>query len=663
MRTEYWAAEPIDKIGKEIDSKFREYKSWVTSTGYGERIRSCYEAFYSFDQKGTLRLERDDQDLIEINVNHYRSLIKRLHILVTENKLAFQAQASTSDSKSQVEADLGRGICEYYGEAKKMNHKLSSAVLGALIMLEQFVHCPWDENEGYELSVGGQIVRSGDQSFEVYSAFDVAKDTVSTDGSPWHIVRRKVNKFDLAALNERFKDEILRSSLDLDERQATVYEWQKRGMDQKTEDYTHEYVFYHSRTASMPEGREVHVCATQVLSDGPLQYSKVPVFRLSAGDVLQTSFADSPAIDLLPVQEALNAMMKGVITNNLTNCVQMIYSPDPNLTTRKLETGQILVTAAQPPVGINLTNSGGEAYKAIEMLMQHEQLLSGVNDVARGNPNASLKSGTSLALVLAQAIQYVSDLQKNYALLGGEVGTMVVDNIRKFASEEMTAYIVGQNREGQIRKFRAADVMDIDRITVQLQNPIMQTVGGRKELASEWAQFGIITDPKQMASFINTGNLDQFSEDPFSDALTIRDENEMLKRGQTPKALLLDVHPEHIVKHKAIFSTPQAREDPGLVARTLAHIQEHINLERQMPPDLKAILSGQPLPPPGQAPGAPAPDRLNGIPPGPPPPPSGAPEVAGANMPQMPEGLPPEAVAQYQQYLEAMPQRQGAVTQ
>jgi hypothetical protein len=646
METQYWATKPIEEIAKQIEAKFDNYRKWLTDSGYAERIKSTYNMFYGINQDGTLHIEKNDKNISKINVNHYKSLVRRLHILVTENKLAFSARSKNSDTKSSIETDLARGIVEYYNDEKGMNATLSESVLGALLMFEYYVYCPWDYNEGFELSVdGGQVVKSGDQKFITRSPFDVAKNTVSID-NPWYIIREKVNKYNLAAQYPEFASEIIAESMPSDTEGLLGDE--KDIFSDDEADYVHKFTLIHSRSTSMPTGRQTEVCAGQVLSDSGIKYDKVPVFRISAGDILQTVFKDSPAAELVPIQEALNLLMSGTVTNNLNNATQLIWSADPNLTTKKLSDGQTLVTSSTPPTALNLTGSAAENFKMIDMLKADEQLLSGVNDVARGNPSSNLKSGTSLAVVLAQAIQYVSELQKSYADLASDISSCLVDNIKLFQTEEMTAYIVGSSKKSTIKTFKAADLMDVQRVTCSLGNPLMQSLAGRQEMMQNWMQYGVLKDPKQILSFISTGNLDAQIESDFSDALLIADENEMLRKGEMPIVLITDIHEEHMVKHNKLLSDKSVRENPVLSAGVMEHMQSHIDISRTVPPDLAAAIRGQPIPPPA------------------PPPPPGAevnPTIDGARMPDVPQGTPEPMAAGYEQQLDAMPQEQGTQEQ
>ena len=405
-----------------------------------------------------------------------------------------------------------------------------------------------------------------------------------------------------------------------------------------SKDFTYKLILYHARTPSIPRGRWVEIVAGQVLRDDDLTYDKIPCFKITAGDVLGTNFGDSPAIELLPLQEAIDAIFSATLTNNLNNSLQLIWSSDPNLVTRKLSDGQTLVTSAAPPQSLNLTGSASENFKMLDLLQSNQQLLSAVNDTARGNPNATVKTSGGQALMIAQAIQYVSDLQKNYARLASDVASCLVTNIQIFATEEMTAYITGVSKKGQIKKFKAEDIMQVERITCDLGSPLTQSLSGRHELVAAWTQMGMMKDPKDVVSFLSSGNLDQGTEKAFSDAMLIRDENEMIRKGIKPTVIFTDRHSEHINDHVSVYSDPEVRENPSIMEAGSAHIQEHIDMMRSVPPDLAAVLSGQPLPPIN--PPAPQPQQ---------------PQVNGVNLPKVPNGAPQQVADNYNQAVAATP--------
>lgn len=620
----YWASVEIESIAAEVESKFDEYLSWIDQTGYLHKIRKFYCQYYGTNEKGAFAVEKSEDGAVKyVKVNHYKSLIKRIHILITQNKLAFQVRARNSDVKSQMEADLGKGILEYYNDEKGLGKRFSEAVETSLVCLEAFIHCPWDRFKGEEIAADmetGETVNTGDQEVEIKTAIDVARNTRKVD-SDWYIVRCQKNKWDLAALHPNFADQITAASCDY------VYRLHQDSAE-TDEDLVDVLYFYHRKTPALPKGRYTVVCNSQVLADGPLAYRVPPVFRLTAGDIIDSIYGDSPASDIASIQEVIDALFSAVVTNNVNFAQQNIWCQDPNLSVSKISEGQNLIVSVTEPKGLQLTQSAAETYKLIDTLVNSQQLLSGVNATARGTPEASLKSGNSLALMLAQAIQYVNGLQNSYAQLGSDVGTCIINNIQRFAKGEMLVVIGGQSRKSYIRNFQAQELVNIDRVSVDLGNPLTQTYAGRYELVQQWTQFGI-ANPKTIIEFLKTGQVDSLIDGEFADLALVQEENEMLKRGEEPRMLRTDDHPYHIEQHRQLLSDPETRYDDVLVNAILTHIEEH---EMQMqPPAPIDPATGQPLPMPPDDPNA----QLG---PG-----------EAANLPNPPPGTPPEVEADYQE--------------
>ena len=647
---EYWAAKDKETIASAIEEKFANYQHWLYRTGYASRIKLSYDTFYDINKEGALSLLKDEKTgVTRQSNNHYKNLLKRLHILITQNKLSFQPRSNKNDSTSLIDADLGRGLLEYYQEDKNMHSVFSEAVLTALICLESWVHCPWDQDKGKQVRPDddGAILFEGDQTFEVFTALDIARAT--TINSSWHIVRQRINKYDLAAKYPKFEDAILSVSLE------STYE-QEFILDPSIEEYldnadddesAYKYTLYHERTPALPDGRVVEICASQVLTDQPLSdYLETPLYRLKAGDFIQTQMSDSPGIELLPLQQAIDLLASATLSNNLNNAVQNIWSPDPNMTIRRISDSQNMITSAQPPQGVNFTKSADETYKLLDMMIQNQQLLSGVNETTRGSPQASLKSGNSLALMLAQAIQYVSDLQKNYAQLASDVGSTLINNLKRFAKTERIAYIVGSNKKTYAKIFKAEDLETIDRIAVDLGNPILQSQAGRWELVQMMTQYGLVQDPRLISSFLRTGEIDQTTDDEFKDHILIKQENEMLLKGQSPTVVVTDLHPDHIKKHKSVFDDPEVRMNPQIMEVALAHIQEHIDQMRSMDPTLAQMLGMQPLPPENPPPGPENQDQIAEVNPG-------GQMDEGVNLPTVPPGTPPQTAQAYNQVMQA----------
>jgi hypothetical protein len=162
----YWAKEPIDRIADEVTQAFENYQDYLFTNNYLDRMRASYQMYYNLNNDGAYRASKsEDGSITRVTVNHFKNLVKRLHIMVTQSKLSFQARARNSDTQSQLEADLAKGILEYYSDEKALSGVLTRAVETALVCMEAFVHCPWDLNKGYELTAdeNGRIIHTGDQ--------------------------------------------------------------------------------------------------------------------------------------------------------------------------------------------------------------------------------------------------------------------------------------------------------------------------------------------------------------------------------------------------------------------------------------------------------------------------------------------------------------------
>lgn len=628
---EYWATKPTEEIAEAILEHFSTYQSWGTSTGYFNRIKRCYDAYYSVNEKGTLALEKsDDGRITHIDIAHYKNLIKRLHILITQNKLAFEARAINSDSESQLDADLAKGLLEFYESECHMGRTLSHAVETALVCLEAHTWSPWDSQKGQEVATDGSaLIFEGDQSFEVLTALNVARST-SLPESPWKILRVKRHKYNLAAQYPDHQDAILNATTSMGiEDYCLDPTVSGRQSENQEDEAVFVYVMYHEKNHALPEGREVWICGDAVLEDKKLEYEEMPVFQLKAGSVIDSTWADSPGVSLISLQEAINLLSSATLSNNLDNAKQNIYSQDPNITVRKLNASQNLITATQPPQGINFTNSSPETYKLIDSLVQQQGILSGVNEASRGG-GASSASGSSLALQMATAVQFVSDLQANYAVLASDIGSCVIDNLKAFSKTERLAYISGVRKKSYARRFKAEDLYNVDRIIVSLSNAMTQSLAGRWELMQQFMQYQVITDPSVLANFLRTGEIESATEDQFQDSILIRDENEAMLKGEIPPVVMTDNHPGHILKHKEMFSDQEVRGNPQLMQNILTHIEQHIQAHKNIDPDLAAILNIPPLPSQQQPP-APPTGELEPMP--------GQPEGVNVNVPDgTPEG-------------------------
>ena len=333
----------------------------------------------------------------------------------------------------------------------------------------------------------------------------------------------------------------------------------------------------------------------------PKFYKKVPLYRLCAQNQRGTGFGYTPAYDLLGIQEGVNGLYSTIITNQSTFGVQNIMIPSgSNVSLAELSDGLNLLTydpKLGKPESLNLTATPAEIFNFLEKMEKTMETIAGVNSVARGNPEASLKSGSALALVQSMALQFISGLQQSYVTLLEDMGTRLINIMKANAKEPRMIEISGKNNKSYMKQFTVGDITDIDRVVVDFGNPVSRTTAGKVDMANTLLQNGMVENPAQYFQVISTGKLEPLIEGKQSEIMLIRSENEAMTEGKPVSAVLTDNHPIHVLEHKAVLSSVESRRDPNIVTAVLNHVQEHINLWKTADPSLLQMLQ-EPLPPP-----------------------------------------------------------------
>lgn len=608
-RQEYWAALPKDEIGAELNKKIEDWYTQISTTGVFRRVRKCYMAYYGFSSSGSGHTASEvsyggqQGELSLVKVNHLRNIVQHMLVMTTSTRPSMDARAINTDYKSLAQTVLANGILDYYLREKKLERYLRSATEYALVFGEGFVKLEWDSSlgEDYIEDEMGKMVHTGDMRFSVHNPLDVVRDIYRPDNSDhdWLMVRHWKNRYELIAKYPELKDKIM--AIDTKDRFDLRYMYLNYAYIANS-DLIPVYEFYHKRSDALPNGRIVAFLEKDaIIYDGELPYKDIPVYRIAASDFIGTPFGYTSAFDLLAMQDILDSLNSTIVTNQSTFGVQNVMVPQGhNLTVSQLAGGLNFIEydpAAGKPEPLNLTMTPPEIFNYAQQIEKQMETISGVNSVARGNPEANLRSGNSLALIQSMAIQFNSGLQQSYAQLIEDVGTAIIKTLKDFASVERTAMLVGKNNRTYLRAFSGKDLDKIDRVVVDMGNPLAKTTAGKLEMANNLLQMGLIKTPDQYITVMKTGNLDAMLEGTQSELLYIKQENERMSDGSAPPVMITDNHPLHILEHKAVVSTVEARENPQVAAAVTKHLQDHINAMKNADPDLLQMLGMQPLQP------------------------------------------------------------------
>lgn len=636
----YFGTDDADQTVAYLDRKAGNWFAVGNTNGYLELIKRSWRTYHGFvtNNPHTIDFEGEQGELLKINNNHFWNIAENIIVLVTANRPKFTARAINTDKKSMVQAELANGILDYYMRIKHLERHIKRAVKYAVVTGTGYVKMEWNStkgeiydyiepdaasiaefnDEGQPVDDKGNVlapipVYQGDIEFKTLGFFDVIFDTTkdSPDDHDWVVTRTFINKYDLAEKYPDLKDDILAISM----RENTNGLFSFVNFDQTTD--VPVYEFFHNRTESCPDGRHLtYLNSTTVLSDTLLEYERIPVYRMSPGEIIGTSFGFSPMFNLIQLQEYLDMLYSTVLTNQYTFGVQNVITPmGSNVKLSSISGGLNFIeynaSAGPAPAALNLTASPAEIFNTIELIKKDMETISGINATVRGSPESQVRSGTSMAMMASQSLQFLSGIQHSYIQLLEDVGTGVINLLKKFASAPRILSIVGNRNATKVEEFKSDDLSEIDRVVVDVGNGLMSSVAGKVEIAQNLLQYGAIKSLDKFVQVIQTGNLDSLLENEMDKLDLIRGENEEMVKGQVPvRALYFDDHVLHIQEHQAVLADSKRRMDNDLVQRVTSHIQEHIDLLKSLDPFVAGIV-GQPAAPPPMPKTPPMPDQTN----------------------------------------------------
>lgn len=666
---EYFANLGTKECAFEVWGRIEEYYNEMRRTGRLALYRNSYTNYYmGWIYRAAMYRSGEQGELTRSFWNHERNLLRHLKVQTTQNKIAYKAQVLNSNSRSSNLVEFSNGLADRYSESPEydLDTKGKQSVEDTLVWGESAIVGLWDQHKGDPVVQDGtgQMLRDGDMDYFNVTPMDRIINCAhqSREQVQWQVVRRWVNKYDWAAKYPQLSGKV------------TLFQDSESSYGTKLVSLVHHdretipvFYFFHKKTPAVPMGRMLIMADPDcIFEDGPLDYGEgqrgydhVPVYE-NVVEIMQGSpYGYTVAFDLIPLQQALNELISAVTTNNVNFAIQSVMAAKgANIQYQELATGMSFIEydpkigPAGKPEPLNLLHSAAETYKFIEMTIQNMETLAGINSMTRGNPQEDITSGQYAALVTVQSVLFNSGLQKGYARLMENLMTGTLKTIKKNMIGKKVARIVGQTSEPYLKEYTSADLQDIESITVELINPMLQTPAGKMAMADSLMKSGLIKDAQQYIGVYTDGDLPQLYRRQETQLKLIKQENEAMLGGQCPEVAVTDNHVAHILEHTIIFDNIEARLNPNAphVIAGMAHVQKHLNkllggvdpvskqIEGPINPVLAGIIGDPTLPPgtpstmqlPPQQPG-------QGTPP-PPPEPAGGGVPRGPKQPQSPPG-------------------------
>lgn len=637
----YFANLETSKLGSALLERIESYYQAMQSSGQMDAIQSSLRAYYgapyNSSQGNTKYVSKGGKygQLRKVRVNHIRNLGLHILQLATSQRPTPQPVAVNSDAASQEAASLARGVLDYYSRFKRVDRLLRGACEKAVVTGEGFVDTGWDSALGAIQASDpetGETRKEGDLVFFVFSALEVIREIRPTSQGigDWVILIKPTNRYDALAkyvpnakAQEGLPEEAKAAAKEIEKAILNAPKLSTEGKARSrrpwgsvlqtsvnsSEECIAVFEFRHQKTPACPNGKLAKMTENgTIIETADLPFDDLGVRRLSAGEMMDTPFSYGPLFDLLGIQEIIDALYSAVTSNQMAFATQLIWAlKSADFDYRQLSHGITLLEGNDPaaePKPLNLTQTPAEVFNFIEQLEKAMETLSGVNATVRGNPEYSLKSGSALALIQSQAIQFSSTLQHQYAQLVEDVYTDMLSLLQRHADSEREITVIGKFNRPYIKSFMGADLAGIKRVVVDAGPSVGQTLAYKTEVARDLLQAQLIKRPEEYLAVINTGRLEPLLEGDNAELMLIQKENENLKEGKPTHALPIDKHMLHIQEHRCAAADPEAREDPARVKALSDHILEHVGFlaDPAMAP-LMMVLGETPLgmPPPPDA--------------------------------------------------------------
>lgn len=664
----YFAAMEPDDLAREIDGKREKWDEFMSRSTVYERQRRSLLTLFGFDpdfaggNTSKVNARGENGQLSTLRPNHYRRTATQMLALTTSQKPALKPRAANTDERSQTQTLLAESILDFYLLERRISRDLKEATWHAITLGAGYVVGGWNAQVGDAVTVDPntqQPVRNGDLEFRVPMPEDVMFDfTVrSHKDRKWFIVRSYHNKHELAAKYPERADDILAMSMPQDKfrmRQLVLTD----ALRANETDLIPVLELYHAKTDAVPQGRYAMVLGPKLwLMDTPLPYKRLPVFEVTADRVFGTGFGYTSLFDCLSLQQAVDTQSSIAISNQKTLGVQVLVAKRASgVDIEQISDGFSLIeydTGSEPPQAISFSHTDPQIFAFREALISEIGLIGGgLTAQTQGTEQRDL-SGAAQAMLDAQSLRYNSGLQESYKELCEDVGSFIIDCLKTFATSPRLVQIAGKAGAYAIEEFTGDDLESIDRVMVEVVDPIFNTTAGKMQIADNLLQHNLV-NPAQYLGLVKNGNLEEMTEGPEAIRINIKAENEKLATGSQCIVMPTDNHKLHIAEHSAVVANPDVRANPAIYGPVMDHITMHMQVWRetdvgllaatgQQPPasPMAVSVGGAPLPaegpmltapqPMGGAPGM-APPPMPGQPSGTPPPQQGQPSPSGPSQ-------------------------------
>ncbi len=642
--TPWYALDPVEdpttgevvsdggRMAAECMRRVQMYYDFTQASGLWERSKRSYLTRYGLSPDGdnvSYRVVRGGSNgqLALFQPNHYANTLTHMSTLITASKPDILCKAANSDPDSLRQVRLADQVCQDVERRKHVPDMGREMVDLALLMGEAWSWCRWDASAGDDFmpDEGGKMMKTGDVDISIHFWYDVIRDVTALTqrGSQWRIVRDWQPKADVMARFPEHKDII--AAVQKPQVDAFRIEFQT-GISES--ELIPVYQAYFPKTEAMPRGRQcTFVSSDCLLLDGDLKYGgRVPVIPIMPAKILGTPFGYTPGWDMLSLQQILNALYSGMVTNAVTWAVRRMLTPQGQELSAKQISENLVNLKYNPnlpkPEMLETPLNTAEILQGIAAIERLFGLFSSISDVQRGQLPVGKESmsGSAMMLLVNQSLQFMSGLQASYVEWYEELFDLIIVILKERATAPMFLAVAGDAEKATLETFTRNDLQSVRRVTAEMANPLQNQYAGQQQMMDTFLQLGAFGQGpeagRKALQVYQTGNFKALAANVNKLPELIQKENELLKQGILPPVNKYDIHDAHTEPndgHPSIVNDFEARQNPKAQVALEAHMAMHEAAKASLVAEMAhaaaqsqaagamaaAAVLGPPAPPPG----------------------------------------------------------------
>ena len=618
-RSTYWFKEDGATVADKLEEIHGTWVKWSANPIIQSWIRNSISYYSNVLEPAawetSLNFEGEQGELVKMLVPEARQLVRQFISLVTKQRLAFQSVAMSQGADVAQETRLGNSLANQIVEEQRLDGKGERLAEMAYVLGISFLKTTWRSDRGkpHAADVDGNVLYDGDLEMSVYGPFDVFFDyqIEEWDQLDWVEVRTMKSRWSLIAQFPELEQEIL--SL------PTTREWNGPQTSAYygvgSEDMVFCYEVYHKPTPAIPQGRMLmYSDARTIYFDGPNKYRGIPVEPCKPEPIMGNGFGYPQLSNLLPTQEMMDHSFSAIATNQAAFAVQNVTVPTGAAIGVQSINGMNFISftpqnvpGGGKPESLQLTQSAPETFKFADVLRDRLVSLSGLNSAIRGQPPAGVTSGTAIATLTSNALEFITSFSKAWTQCLERSMMHAINAYREFAEVPHLVRLVGKNHQATSKEFVGGDLDPIKAVKMTMSNPLLMTIAGRESIADKCLKSGMVKSMQEYFSILEGAPIEQLYQTELSENDLMLAENDALMEGEPVIALSTDDHPAHIRQHAGLLNNPSIRFNNVRVKDILNHLVEHETLAKDTDPFLTAMVRTGRMPeggpPPQLAPG------------------------------------------------------------